>query len=484
LLVLIYAVALSSVFRAGLASNVRLFLLAMPFAAAIFLGKRAGFIALGISYATMLVFAVLYSTGVMVVSDEVQIVSHDIDAWFSYSINMVFASMFVLVSVNYLLPRLADALTTSRELTQELEIRRQDAEQDAVNARLQTDRMRWVADFGNLLISLRRRNLLVWRVVRELVERFELYQVNLFLVDRSSDALELVAAAGEVGEDGVRDGWTLPTGGRSLLGRVAQSGREQTVVVQPNEISRLPLSRVEMALPLVVRGELLGVLDIHSAAGTFSENELQLLHVVAGYISAALDILQLFEESEAQMQEMRALYTQSAVTSWRSLLEIETKHAHSIGNVDEQMVAELAAEALRTRTLHSAFLDDERGYLLVVPLVARSVCMGYIAFTRASQTGDWDQETSSLIESAAERLALALDNTRLLVETRRQAFYQEQIGRIGEAILGNPSTEMIMERSVRELGRFLGAGEVKLFLTPQHSADSPLAASPLAGEEE
>lgn len=484
LLILIYGVALSSVFRAGLAGNIRLFLLTMPFAAAIFLGKRGGFIALGISYVTMVVFAALFSTGVMAVSEEVQIISQKLDAWLSYSINMVFASAFVLASVNYLLPRLADALTESRNLAQELELRRVNAEQDAANARFQAEHMRWVADFGNLLISLRQHDLLIWRVVREVVERFSLYQVNLFLVDRSGDMLVLAAAAGELGKAWVQEGWTVPVGGRTVLGRVAQSGKEQIHTLQPNEVPHLPKSRVEMVIPLVVSGELLGMLDIHSVETTFSENALQLLQVVAGYVSAALDILQLFEESETQMQEMRTLYTQSAVTSWRSLMEAETKRSHSVGNLDERVVAELADEALRDRSPRSVFLDDTQSYLLIVPLVARNVCMGYLAFTRARQSGDWDQETCALIESAAERLALALDNTRLLVETRRQAFYQEQIGRIGETIWGNPSTEMIMERSVRELGRFLGASEVKLFLTAPQSDNEQMSDSSLRIEGE
>jgi GAF domain-containing protein len=82
------------------------------------------------------------------------------------------------------------------------------------------------------------------------------------------------------------------------------------------------------------------------------------------------------------------------------------------------------------------------------------------------ELGDWDAETRVFIEAAAERLALALDNTRLLVQTRRQAFYQEQLGRLDDVVWRNPSTAAIMEGSVQELGRVLDASEVQVYLTP------------------
>jgi len=61
---------------------------------------------------------------------------------------------------------------------------------------------------------------------------------------------------------------------------------------------------------------------------------------------------------------------------------------------------------------------------------------------------------------------VTLDNTRLLIEARRQALYDEQLGRLDDLIWQTPNPEAIMERSVRELGRFLGAHEVQLYLTP------------------
>ena len=466
LLALIYGLAILAVTRAGLGSNVRLFLLAMPFVAAIFLGKRAGLIAVAVSMLTMLFFAALFSTGQMMVAEDVQVMSHKAEAWLSYSLNLLLANMLVIASLNYLLPRLNAALGQSRAMAQAFEAQRRRAELEAQRSRVQAERMVWAAAFGNSLTWLLQRERVVWRVVREMAKELNLYQVNLFLADRQGTTLSWVAASGEEGESWVREGWQISVGERSLLGRVAQSGQEQLVVLPPEASQRFPLSRVEVALPLIVRGEIFGILDIHSAEAAFSEEDLQLFRVVAGYVSASLETARLLEETEARIQEMRALYAQYTVASWRSLLEVQEIQSFSEGMVPADKIRQWATPALEEQTSRSTLLDDKETYLLVVPLIARDVPLGYLAFTRAVQKGDWDRETCLFIETAAERLALALDNTRLLVETRRQAFYQEQLGRIDDIVWGNSSIEAIMRQSVQELGRFLGANEAQLYVTP------------------
>ncbi|HNT74984.1 MAG TPA: GAF domain-containing protein [Anaerolineae bacterium] len=467
LLALAYGLALLSVFRGGLSSNVRLFLLMLPLMAVVFLGRRAGFVALALSMLTMSEFAGLFSLEILKIPVSVQVLSHKPMAWFSYTLTLLFVSAFVITSLNQLVSRFREVLIKSHDLANKLDTQRMQAEQNAEYAYLHAVRMQWVAEFGNALASLRRREMVAWRTVRDMERSLDLYQVNVFLTDRTGSTLILAAAAGAQGEALVAEGFSVWVGERSLLGQVAQTGREQVRVLSPDEAEEFPLSRVEMALPLVVRGELLGVLDIHSTEATFSDSDMQLFRVVAGYVTASLDMLAALEEINGQLQEMRTLYSQYTTAGWRSLLEAKLKLSYTAGALPEAAVQTLAAEALRDRAIRSCPpVEGTDDYLLVVPLIARDVPLGYLAFTRSVEQGDWDAETRVFIEAAAERLALALDNTRLLVQTRRQAFYQEQLGRLDDVVWRNPSTAAIMESSVQELGRVLDAHEVQIYLTP------------------
>jgi len=218
---------------------------------------------------------------------------------------------------------------------------------------------------------------------------------------RFHEALNLTAAAGAQGEALVEDGYRIPVGGRLLPGRVAQIGQEQTTFLLADELPRFPLSRVEVGFPLSVRGETLGVLDIHSEASAFSEEALQLFRIVTGYVTTSLDMLQLLEESEAQTQEMRALYAQYTLTSWRSLLEAGKAQSFMAGTVPEAVLSALAAEAVAAHELRSVWLGDDQLYLLIVPLVVRDVALGYLAFTRSAKKGDWDADSRALTGAAA-----------------------------------------------------------------------------------
>lgn len=466
MLVIIYALAVLSLVRGGLVSNVRLFLVAFCFVATVFLGKRAAVITAGVSIATMVVAAWLFISGRVVIPVEIQVVTANASAWASYTLTLVMVIAFFVASQSYLIPRLAEALDKSRDQVRALETDRQAAEHSAAERLRHAERLGWAAALGNVLAALRQRDLIVWRVVREIEQTFGVYQVNLFLTDRTGETLNLVAAAGEQDAALVDAGYRIAVGSRSLPGRVAQIGREQTVLSLSGDLAYFPESHVEVCFPLSVRGEILGVLDIHSKDSTFTEEALQLFRIVTGYVTTSLDMVQLLEDSEARTQEMRALYAQYTQASWRTLLEAGQAQSYAVGASTGVQTAVLAAQAVETLEPYSAWLDDEQAYLLIVPLVARGVALGYLAFTRSAGKGDWSAESRAVIGAAAERLALALDNTRLLAEARRQAVYDEQLSRLGAAIWETPSSEVIMERTVRDLGRFLGASDVQVYVLP------------------
>lgn len=469
MLALFYGLAIVFFLQAGLSGDGRVFLVAFCFAAVILLGQRMGYVALGIAALSLLTLGVLYTTGVLSIAVERQATTTRASAWISNTVTLGLVLIFISASTEYLLRHFLAALGEARALTEALETGRQQAEAESRHTQQQADRVRWAAAFGSTVISIRRRDELMLRLVRELAQTFDLYAVNLFLKAERGDVLTLGAAAGERSAVLMQSHWELPVGGHLLPARVAQIGTEQAAFISSGELPEFPRTRVEVALPLVTRGELLGVLDIHATRAAFSDDDLQLFRVVADYATTSLDVLRLLEESDRQMEEMRALYAQYTTASWRSVLETEATEAYSVGDLDAASVQELALEAMQAAAPRAASLAQD-GYLLVVPLIARDLSLGYLAFRRSARRGDWDAGTRALIETAAERLALALDNTRLLIEARQQALYEEQLGHIGDVVWSNPSVEIIMERSVKELGQFLGASEVALYFTPTDEA--------------
>ncbi len=471
LLLIVYGLVALSLARAGLSSNANVFLLGFSFVAAIFLGRRGALFSIAVTIITMGIAGWFFSTGVWTIPTEVQLLSAKPSAWLSYTFTLLLVGAFFIASQLYLFPRLTAALARSREMTRELEADREQAVREADVKHRRAEQLEWVANLGHTLALLRQREELVWRVVREISATFDIYQANLFLMNRSGDTLLVAASAGQLGEELARSGATtlaeVPVGARNALGQAAQLGKEQMALHLPEQLAQFPDSRVEISLPLSVRGEVLGVLDLHSTRPAFTEEELQIYRIIAGQVTTALDMVRSLEETQTQTREMRALYAQHTLASWRTLLETAPMHSAAGVQIDASQVMALAQGAMADQQPRSTWLEAEGVYLLVVPLVAHDVALGYLAFTRSAAKGDWDANTRSLMTMAAERLAVTLDNTRLLVEARRQALYDEQLSHIGDLIWQTPRPEAIMEQSVRELGRFLGASEAQLYLTPE-----------------
>ena len=65
-------------------------------------------------------------------------------------------------------------------------------------------------------------------------------------------------------------------------------------------------------------------------------------------------------------------------------------------------------------------------------------------------------ETVSLVEEVANRLALALENARLLEETRERAEQERIVANITARVRASMDPETILQTAVRELGAALG----------------------------
>jgi len=88
----------------------------------------------------------------------------------------------------------------------------------------------------------------------------------------------------------------------------------------------------------------------------------------------------------------------------------------------------------------------------------------------------WTQDEVTLLEAAAERAALALENARLVESAQRRASRERAIGDISTKIGAVSSFEYILQTAVEELGRKIGgATEVVMEISSDddhsHSSD-------------
>jgi PAS domain S-box-containing protein len=111
------------------------------------------------------------------------------------------------------------------------------------------------------------------------------------------------------------------SGGPSLVASVAVTGEPvvvDDVLEDPNylPIALLPETRSELDVPIKIKGQIIGVLDVQSARpGAFSPSDVALLQSIANQAGIAIDNARLYEQSQLARAEAEELYLVSAALS-------------------------------------------------------------------------------------------------------------------------------------------------------------------------
>lgn len=143
---------------------------------------------------------------------------------------------------------------------------------------------------------------LVIEVVEALRSAFNYYHVHIYLFDEAGENLVMMGGTGEVGKILLERGHKLPRG-RGLVGRAAET--KETVLVpetaqDPNWLPNplLPETQAEIAVPIMVGEQVLGVLDVqNNVANSLKEQDAELIGSIANQVGIALQNIRQYETS-------------------------------------------------------------------------------------------------------------------------------------------------------------------------------------------
>jgi GAF domain-containing protein len=100
---------------------------------------------------------------------------------------------------------------------------------------------------------------------------------------------------------------------------------------------------------------------------------------------------------------------------------------------------------------------------VAIPIKFRGQTIGVLDVRSKTGQRHWKQDEIAMLEAAAERAALALENARLVESAQRRAARERAIGDISTRIGAVSNLESILQTAVEELGRKIGgAAEVTL----------------------
>lgn len=362
------------------------------------------------------------------------------------------------------------ALANQRDATFELMTARQRLEEE-VSLRTadlvrRAEEFRAIAELGQAASSIQDLDSLMETTVALIGRRLGFYHVGLFLLDAHQEWAVLQAASSEGGQRMLARGHRLRVGQQGIVGYVAAAGSprvaldveiDSTWVENPD----LPETRSEMALPLKVAGEVIGVLDIQSEEpAAFTEEDVETLQILADSVAVAIRNAQLLEAMRETLDRLQRYQEQDALRAWRQALArrglVLAYDYQGKGTVTRRRSTEfphaVAGEPLNALQRVDRHVTADGRHLLLAPITVGGRRLGVLSFERAEP---WTDESVRLVEAVVGQLDLALDNARLLEETRLRATQEAARSQIVSRVRALASTDAILRSAAEELGKAL-----------------------------
>lgn len=171
-----------------------------------------------------------------------------------------------------------------------------------------------VTDLNRKIVGHSHPNKLLNEVVTLIQQNFDYEYVNLFLLQQTSYQLELQHLAWKTQHPKPEDFISLKVNEATTVGRVAATGRTiliNDIAQEPNFSPHpdLPQVKAQIAVPLIVGSNLVGVLDIESSqTNVFNEVDRQILQALADHVAVAIENTRLQKTLRQHLREQTLIY--------------------------------------------------------------------------------------------------------------------------------------------------------------------------------
>ncbi|MEW5956647.1 MAG: GAF domain-containing protein [Chloroflexota bacterium] len=303
---------------------------------------------------------------------------------------------------------------------------------------------------GEKAASIRDLNELLPTITHFIGEQFNFY-TQIYFVDDLGQNLILKTGIGDAGEELLARHHTLPVGTGSIVGQVAATGKSIVVpdtrtsdIHKPNPL--LPKTRSEVAVPLIVKGRIIGVLDMQAnEANTFTEANLTVFEAMATQLAISIDSAQQWTLAQEAQRKAEEAIRQLTRQSWAERLA--TRREKVGFAYDLSTVAPLSRVGSE---------GGNGGTKLAVPVVVQNEPIGQLALEIPPQR-ILSTDEQNLLTAVAQQLAQKAENLRLFEQTRQRATREQLARQIIDKIRASRDIESALKTAAEELAKNLGA---------------------------
>jgi GAF domain-containing protein len=209
-----------------------------------------------------------------------------------------------------------------------------------------------------------------------------------------------------------------------------------------------------MLLPLTVRNNVIGILDLHSdQSQSFNTQDSEVLQTLADLVAISIDNTRLINETKNLVQQLE---TNTSVQTREIWTKFTSRHKPAY---------QYTPAGVRPLFVNNK-QDNQDG--LRVPLILHGENIGNILLKRKGSSTAWSERERVLVEKVATQVALALENSRLVDETQKNAVRDQVIANISARVRETLDIESVLRTATTELRRAFDLKEAEITIgTPQ-----------------
>jgi len=352
------------------------------------------------------------------------------------------------------------------ERTAELEERTRQLEETSAKVGARADQLSAIASVSRSIANVQNLDTLLTEIARLISLNFKYYHVGVFLLDDKREYAVLRATNSSGGKQMLERQHRLEVGRTGLVGSVAQSGRARIALDTGADAvffdnPDLPDTRSEIALPLQVSGRVIGVLDVQSdLSNDFQNEDIETLSILADQIASAIQTAESFEATQKALQESERIYRSYIRQEWRTLISSQ-EHAgfeYDIKGVRPVLDTQNAKGGKKLKGSTT------------IPIKIRDEVIGALSI-QGDNEHNIDQDEVDIAEAIAERVALAIENTRLIEDSQRRAAKERTIGDISGRLGSLTDIDSIIQTAIQELGSNIPDADIAIRFNPNINKD-------------
>jgi len=398
-------------------------------------------------------------------------------AWFTLVFSILLCGYHLLISIHQFSFEFSRAINDLRHSARIMEQERNQAER---RFRLRLEELAHknalleaIGLVAAKIVSETEPSSLLQTAVDTIQKQFLFYYVAIFLPDETREYAVLHAGSGEAGKVMLERHHSLKIGEVGIVGYVMSKGEPRisgNVEEDPAHYKNplLPNTRSEMGIPMKINGQVIGVLDVQSEReNAFSADDVEILQLIADQLAGALEKSRTFTQMRQTLEEVQERTRQSTRLSWQQHLRNSNRRfAFRYHNARVEPFQANPEEFTRVlwKKDAPASTTHEDATQLALPIRLRGQVIGLVQVKFG--TRQVSPEMVNLLEQAIERMALSLDNVRLVEEIQARAERERMVGEIASKVRSATDIESILKITASELGNSLGVSEVLVQLTP------------------